>query len=380
MRARETDEAYRVSTPLELFVDLCFVVAIAQASARLHHALVAGHLAQALVGYPMVFFAIWWAWMNFTWFASAYDTDDVPYRVAVLVQIVGVLILAAGVPRAFDHGDFGVIVLGYVVMRVALVGQWLRAARADRGRSVTAVRYASGIAVCMLGWVMLLALPATWRLAGWLVMVPAELLVPVWAERAAPTTWHPHHIAERYGLLTLIVLGESVLSATVAIQSALDAGHAVGHLLAIAAGALLIVFAMWWLYFAQPTEALVEHHRSAFGLLPRSSFVWGYGHYVVFGAAGAVGAGLATAVDQATGHAALSARGATAAVAVPVALYLLGVWVLDARPERAGWPRQPNLPAAAVLVLAAAALGLPVLAIGALLILCVTMSLAAARA
>src|SRR5262245_18496955 len=89
MRARGTDEAHRVSTPLERFVDLCFVVAVAQASARLHHALVEGHLAQALLGYPMVFFAIWWAWMNFTWFASAYDTDDVPYRVAVLVQIVG---------------------------------------------------------------------------------------------------------------------------------------------------------------------------------------------------------------------------------------------------------------------------------------------------
>ena len=50
----------------------------------------------------MVFFAIWWAWMNFTWFASAYDTDDAPYRVLTLVQMAGVLVLAAGVPTAFD--------------------------------------------------------------------------------------------------------------------------------------------------------------------------------------------------------------------------------------------------------------------------------------
>ena len=100
--ARSTDEEHRVSTPLELFFDLCFVVAVAQASNSLHHALAEDDLHQALVGYPIVFFAIWWAWMNFTWFASAYDNDDVLYRLGVFVQIVGVLILAAGVPRAFS--------------------------------------------------------------------------------------------------------------------------------------------------------------------------------------------------------------------------------------------------------------------------------------
>jgi low temperature requirement protein LtrA len=78
-----------------------------------------------------VFFAIWWAWVNFTWFASAYDTDDVAYRLLTFVQIVGVLILAAGVPAAFVHGDFTVMTIGYVVMRVALVTQWLRAAHGD---------------------------------------------------------------------------------------------------------------------------------------------------------------------------------------------------------------------------------------------------------
>ena len=51
----------------------------------------------------MVFFAIWWAWMNFTWFASAYDCDDVPYRLTMFVQIAGALILAAGVPAMFEH-------------------------------------------------------------------------------------------------------------------------------------------------------------------------------------------------------------------------------------------------------------------------------------
>src|SRR3954454_7788643 len=131
MAARDPDEGHRASTPLELFFDLTFVVAVAQAANSLHHGLASGHAGDVLLGFPMVFFAIWWAWMNFTWFASAYDTDDVPYRLATLVQIAGALILAAGVPDAMIDGDLTVITLGYVVMRLAMVTQWLRAAGSD---------------------------------------------------------------------------------------------------------------------------------------------------------------------------------------------------------------------------------------------------------
>ena len=89
MRARRGDESHRASTPLELLFDLCFVVAVAQAAAELHHAVAEDHLGAGLFGYVTVFFAIWWAWMNFSWFATAYDTDDVPYRLTTLVQIAG---------------------------------------------------------------------------------------------------------------------------------------------------------------------------------------------------------------------------------------------------------------------------------------------------
>ncbi|HZB58785.1 MAG TPA: low temperature requirement protein A, partial [Actinomycetota bacterium] len=94
MVARTTDEGHRSATVLELFFDLCFVVAVAQAASALHHEVAEDHVGDGLVGYATVFFAIWWAWMNFTWFASAYDTDDVAYRLTTLVQIAGALILA----------------------------------------------------------------------------------------------------------------------------------------------------------------------------------------------------------------------------------------------------------------------------------------------
>ncbi|MBL8258891.1 MAG: low temperature requirement protein A, partial [Candidatus Competibacteraceae bacterium] len=74
MRGRDIHEHHRAATTLELFFDLVFVVAIAAAARELHHALAAQHIAQGLLGFALAFFAIWWAWMNYTWFASAYDT------------------------------------------------------------------------------------------------------------------------------------------------------------------------------------------------------------------------------------------------------------------------------------------------------------------
>ena len=328
MRARSTTEAHRASTPLELFFDLCFVVAVAQAASGLHHALAETHYADALVGYVTVFFAIWWAWMNFTWFASAYDTDDVAYRLAVFVQITGALLIAAGVPRAFDDHDFGIVVLGYVVMRAALVAQWLRAAASDPDGRACARRYAAGVTACQVGWVALLVVPDTWRLAGFALLVVAEMLVPVWAEQAGRTAWHPRHIAERYGLFTIIVLGESVLAATVAFQQALDGGTGLADLAVVGGGALLVVFAMWWLYFDQPADQTVERARAAFDESTRAGFVWGYGHLVVFASAAAVGAGIEVAVDHAVHPDEVSATLAAGAVAVPVVLYMLSVRVL----------------------------------------------------
>ena len=169
-----------------------FVVAVAQSAAGLHHGLLAGHTTGAIVGFAMSFFALWWAWMNFTWFASAYDVDDVRYRVMVFVQVIGVLVLAAGVRRAFDH-DFTIVTIGYVVMRLGLVAQWLRAAQGDPSCARTCRRMALGVGTVQLAWVAMLALPETARLVAWFVVVPAELMVPIWAERTSAASWHPPH-------------------------------------------------------------------------------------------------------------------------------------------------------------------------------------------
>jgi len=326
MTARRPDEGGRVSTPLELLFDLCFVVAIAQGAAGLDHAIVDNHVASGVVQYLMVFFAIWWAWMNFTWFASAYDNDDVPYRLTVLVQIAGSLVMAAGIPRWFDGGGNVVIVIGYVIMRLAMVTQWIRAARSDPPRRRTDLRYAVGVSLVQLYWLLLLWAPVGFAYIGFAIGVIAELAVPVIAERPSMTTFHPHHIAERYGLFTVIVLGESVTAAALAFQGALDDTDS-ATLIGLAVAGVVILFCMWWVYFDHEDNPRLDS--------PRSAFIWGYGHYFVFAAAAAVGAGLVVAVSY---HREL-AEGigqtlASTATTVPVAVYLVAVAALRAHPGR----------------------------------------------
>ncbi|WP_326589894.1 low temperature requirement protein A [Streptomyces sp. NBC_01294] len=345
MTARSRDEDHRAATPLELFFDLCFVVAIAQAGARLVHALAEGHPGTGVIGYFFVFFGVWWAWMNFTWFASAYDCDDVPYRIATLVQISGVLVYAAGVSQAFDENDWTVAVIGYIIMRVALTAQWLRAAAGERGAArASALKYAAGLVVCQAGWVGLLFAPNDAKRWLFLVLVAAELLVPVIAERGHETPWHPHHIVERYGLFTIIVLGETIAASTVAVKSALDEHEALDVLLPMAGGGLLIVFAAWWIYFAVPMH---EHLTSN-----REAIPWGYGHLLIFASGAAIGAGIEVAVEHTVGKAHISQTAANAAVTVPTAVFLFMVWLLHSRHFKRGLAQQLVLPVSAVAVLA----------------------------
>ncbi len=344
MLARRADEEHRSASALELLFDLCFVAAVSQASSALEHEIAAGRSLDGLLGYALLFFAIWWAWMNFTWFASAYDTDDVPYRLTTFVQITGALGMAAGAADAVGHGDFTLITWSYVVMRLAMVTQWLRAAWTDRERRRSAWRYASGILVLQVGWLVRLTLPHDGGLVSFAVLAACELAVPVWAERAEGTTWHPHHIAERYGLFTLIVLGESVTAAGLAVRSALDTGEALGSVLTVALGGILTVFALWWLYFAQDAPRRLRTQATA--------MLWGYGHYVVFAAAAAVGAALAVNVAHATHHAGLSDVQAAATYTVPVALFIVCVWLLHRRGARLPLKADVLSPVAACAVLA----------------------------
>ncbi|KAB2352542.1 low temperature requirement protein A [Actinomadura rudentiformis] len=328
MRARPIDEPHRAASQLELLFDLTFVVAVAAVTAQLAHDIAGGHATAGLVPFFQVFFAIWWAWMNFTWFASAYDTDDIAYRLLTMVQMAGVLVLAAGVPAA-NHADYRAVTLGYLLMRIGLVAQWVRAGIEDPKRRRTAMRYATGITALQVGWLLRLllaetgALPSSAQVPAFVALAVLELAVPRWAERPGATTWHPHHIAERYGLFTIILLGESVLAVSRGIEGALETARVSAPFLIVAGSGLILLLALWWLYFLAPAGDGLSDRR-------HRSCLWGYGHYGLFAALAAVGAGIEVAVER-TGHGlAASPLAVCYAVAIPVAAFITLLWLVHA--------------------------------------------------
>ncbi len=356
MRGRDPHQRHRVSSPLELFFDLTFAIAFGVCGTQTAHLFADGHWGAGLAGFVFAMFAIIWAWVGYTWFASAFDNDDWLFRVLTLLQMIGVLILALGLPAVFHsieagHGlANGTVIVGYVVMRVSQASLWLRAARAAgpplREGCLT---YAIGILIVQVGWVAFYLVHATGLalLVGWMVLVAAELAVPVLGERrAGGTPWHSHHIAERYGLLALIALGECLIGTVGTLGAIIAEGWTVDVALVGLAGAGL-AFCLWWVYFSAPSGEVLERRRDR-------SYWFGFGHAPLFAAIAGIGAGLDVAGLWVAGEAeAISPAAVVLCVAVPVAVFtlvVLGLYRVILGPHRS----QLTLSALVVVILALA--------------------------
>ncbi len=329
MSGRDPAEPSRASTPLELIFDLTFVVAISLCSSQLAEAIAAGHIGGGLLGFSFGMFGILWAWMGYTWFASAFDTDDWGMRLATLVQMIGVLVLGLGQAPLFasiEHGhwDNRALIAGYVIMRVSMIYLWLRVAKDSPEYAVRGHAFAKGIVLTQLVWVVLgvLDLPMVPALIGSLCGLALEFYGVVWVQRRSGNTtpWHPHHISERYSLLVIIALGEVVLGTTTAVGAlvqrqgwTVDAGVVAVAGISLAAG-------IWWCYFAIPWGDLLAAYRS-------KGMGFGYGHMPLYAVLAAIGSGLHVVATYVEGEATLGPVGAVTAIAVPVGLAIVGVFV-----------------------------------------------------
>jgi low temperature requirement protein LtrA len=353
---RDPSEEHRASTPLELLYDLTIVVAFGTAADELAHYVAEGHTAAGVAAFAFAAFAVSWAWLNYSWFASAYDTDDWLFRLATMVQMVGVVILSLGLPQMFasiDHGDTldnHVVVAGYVIMRTALVFLWWQVSRHDPERRRTARSYMILVGLAQVGWVAwaIPHIPVGTTFIGVAALVAFELAVPFIAERKGSTPWHPHHIAERYGLLVIITLGEVIIGTVAALNALVhgEAGWTIDAALLAVAGVGL-TFGCWWMYFAVPwAEPLVAHRERA--------FIFGYGHLVIFAALAAMGAGLHVAAISLENEAAIGETATVLSVAIPFAIYMAVFYALYSALMRARDPFHLGLVAGttAVLVLA----------------------------
>ena len=235
-------------TPLELFFDLVFVLAITQCTALMSHDQTWSGLAQGL----LILGVLWWAWVGYSWLTSVIDPEAEAVRFVIFVAMAALLIVSLCVQEAFDNLAL-TFALGIGVFRTAHIALFMLAGADDQDlrRSVIGLAVSTAVAVGLLIVASLfdgVAQGALWALAIFLDMAGPYFF--------GSEGWKivPGHFAERHGLILIIALGESIVAIGVGASGALDLG--------IGAAAVLGVFlaaALWWTYF--DVVALVSARR-----------------------------------------------------------------------------------------------------------------------
>jgi low temperature requirement protein LtrA len=305
------DQGERHATWLELFFDLVFVISIAEVA----HTLEDYRTLADFLGTAGLFVAVWWAWVGYTVYADRFDTDDVAHRVLVLAGMLAVIAMALSVHDAL-HGGSARFALAFVAVRgiVLLLNARARrhAAPARPLLNLFLAAFSTGAAL----WLLSVFVPEPARYVLWGVALVIELSAP-WVGRRqivkAPV--HTSHLVERFGLFTLIVLGESVVRVA---QGAADVDDWTTATLAAAGGGFLLVAGLWWLYFDRLDEGTV---RSVL-----RGLVWNYTHLPLLAGLVSVAVGTEYAILDAAGG--QLERSTTAALGGGTALYLLSTVVI----------------------------------------------------
>jgi low temperature requirement protein LtrA len=234
----EADAEHQV-TPLELFFDLVFVFAITQVTALLADDPTWSGVLRGM----LVLVALWWAWTGYAWLTSTLDVDEGAVRLAMLAAMGTMLVVALAVPGAF--GDDAVLFgAAYLLVRVLHVVLYAIVGRDDPHLLGAVLRFAP---TALLGASLIVVagfLDGDARIAVWIVALTIDYVGP--AVIGAGRGWRiaPEHFAERHGLIILIALGESIIAIGVGAGLVLDTG-----VVTAAALGIVVVSALWWLYF-----------------------------------------------------------------------------------------------------------------------------------
>ena len=235
-------------TPLELFFDLVFVLAITQCTALMSHDQTWSGLAQGL----LILGVLWWAWVGYSWLTSVIDPEEGAVRLVIFAAMAALLIVSLCVQEAFDNLAL-TFALGIGVFRAAHIALfWLAGADdEDLQRSVIGLAVSTVIAVGILALASLfdgLAQGALWALAIFLDMAGPYFF--------GAEGWKlvPGHFAERHGLIVIIALGESIVAIGIGASGALDLGIGTAAVLGV-----FLAAALWWTYF--DVVALISARR-----------------------------------------------------------------------------------------------------------------------
>lgn len=242
-------------TWLELFFDVIFVAAVAQVG----HPLSEDYSPTGLLRYTFLFLMIWWAWLGHTAYCTRFHSEDRVQRLLTFLQFFAVAIMAANAKSGLDSEDSAGFGAAYAVMRGVLVAQYVRARRIPSTRGL-ATWHAAGFGTAAALWLTGSLLPAPWRFGLWALALVIDFSTPWMAGH------HTHkvpadaaHFPERFGLFTLILLGESVA----AIMRGIESQPTWSPLAVTAAfSSLGLMCAFWWGYFYGANAAGERHLRS----------------------------------------------------------------------------------------------------------------------
>jgi low temperature requirement protein LtrA len=236
-------------TPLELFFDLVFVLAITQCTALMSANPTWSGLGQGL----LVLGVLWWAWAGYAWLTSVVDPEEGAVRFAMFAAMAGFLMVAIATPEAF--GSLALpFALAYGAVRAAHIALFVVASREDPGlrHSVAGLAVSSAIGVGLLIGASFLDGLAQGAL--WILALTLDMAGPLFFIDAAGWRLEPGHFAERHGLIIIIALGESIVAIGVGAHAHLTWGIAAAATLGVALSA-----ALWWMYF--DIVALVSRRR-----------------------------------------------------------------------------------------------------------------------
>ena len=342
LRSEHGLEAGRRVTWLELFFDLVFVAAVAQVGTHLRDDYSLG----GLLRFSFLFLLIWWAWLGHTTFSTRFDTDDLVQRALTWLQMFLVAVMAINATGALDSRDSAGFAAAYSVMRFILVVQYIRARRIRQARALT-MRYAASCGVAAALWLVSALVPAPERFWIWALALAIDVLTPLVTTRHLVSVPHDAaHLPERYGLFSIILLGESMVAVMTGMgrQEYWSPGAAASAILGMA-----LVFTIWWWYF-DGVEAVGE--RTIRSTRDAVRFhVWSYAHLPLYLAIAVAGVGVEHVIVTATIAPLHTAEGWI--VCAAVAALMAAIIVIDATRHRVRGSSRASISVPAVLTVLA---------------------------
>lgn len=361
---KDSEQEHRHATWLELFYDLVFVVAVSQVAHNLYEDV----SLTGFLGFAFLFIPIWWAWIGTTFYSNRFDSDDIGHRLLTGVQMVAIAALAVNIHHGLSNTSGG-FALAYAAGRAVLVIEYLRAAKHIPPARGLATRYATGFAIAAIIWFLSAFVPTPQRFVLWVLGLIVDFATPLTARKLqAGLPPHLEHLPERFGLFTIIVLGEAIIAVVDGVsEQQWDVSSAVSAVLGFT-----VAFCLWWLYFENIDGSALRSAGSS-GRLEIFQ-VWLYGHLPLVIGLAAAGVGVEHIIMGETGVALPAAERWLICGSVAVCLLSLGLLHRTGVIFKCKVRTKYRVGAAAVLlVLAVAGVGLsPLVVVGLVALVCAT--------